>query len=144
VLLFFTFFTVFPLPQASLLTLRSIPKHLSSVNNYGTQNQVKPFAQDQVEHIWNSTYNAVLTKASAKENEDGEGPDAIEMLSEEAHIRGLQYALYDVDWERAMARSRAMDVEQKMLDVIDERNGQEERVKELEILCSGLMSENRG
>jgi hypothetical protein len=37
-----------------------------------------------------------------------------------------------------------MDVEQKLLDVIDERNGQEERVKELEILCTGLMSENRG
>jgi hypothetical protein len=36
-----------------------------------------------------------------------------------------------------------MDAEQKLLDVIEERISQEERVKELEDLCADLMWEDR-
>jgi hypothetical protein len=95
------------------------------------------------QHTWNSQHNAVPKKACAESNEDGEGPHKCKLLSGGLHIDDLKCALFDVDWEYALARSRAMDTEQKLLDVIRQRISQEERVKELESLCAELMSENK-
>jgi hypothetical protein len=105
--------------------------------------QTTELTSQKLPHTCNSQHNALPEKACAESNEDGEGLHKCKLLSGGLRINDLKCALFDVDWEYTLARSRAMDAEQKLLDVIRERISQEERVKELESLCAELMSENK-
>jgi hypothetical protein len=122
---------------------QTVPSFCGDYSTVNTPKSTGPYQDAQ--DTRNRQHNVNFEEASAVPNKDEESkaPYTIEMHDSKLHVRQLKGMLYDADWEYALARSRAIRVEQKLLDILSERIVQEKRVQELETKCAELLAENK-